>query len=332
MRLPTKKTFPVILACVIAVGAVVFAATYSIDAKKTSDTDATLTAVQSYSLENNLREIDTDNDGLKDWEEALWKSDPRTEDSDKDGILDGAEIAAGRNPTIKGPQDKITAQQQAAIVTKTPEVSSTQTGIIARELFANYVELKKSGKNITPEMENQIIQNTLLAAEYGQSGATLYTTKNIAITNDISTASLKKYANAMGAVFRINNPRVEENELVIMSRVMVSRSASDLARLDVLITAYKKIVDASLKVTVPQSLVPLHLEFVNSFSMGLDADIQMRKLFDDAASALIGLKQYEEAATNISNTHEKIFNYYADQSILFNENEDGYGFLHMIAH
>jgi len=48
---------------------------------------------------------DSDNDGLKDWEEALWKTDPQNPDTDGDGTPDGKEVAEGRNPAIPGPDD-----------------------------------------------------------------------------------------------------------------------------------------------------------------------------------------------------------------------------------
>lgn len=334
MRSTQKKKAPLILACVIAIGCIIFASTYSgkIKTKTPARNTGTLTAVKTQVISNDLREIDTDGDGLKDWEESLWKSDPKNKDTDSDGTPDGDEVESGRNPVVKGPNDKVTPQEQIAVITAKVNTPPTTTGNIARELFANYVDLKKSGKEITPEMENQLIQNTLLVADYGPSGAKIYSVKDIKISSDISNASLRAYANSMGTVFRKNNPQAEENELVIMSKVLASRSSKDLEKLDPLIASYTKIVEDSLKVSVPQPLAQLHLEFINAFSSGLDADIQMRKLFEDAAMSLVGLKQYEEAAAKISYTHENILKYYTDQSIMFNENEDGYGFLHMIAH
>ncbi len=50
---------------------------------------------------------DSDNDGLKDWEEALWKTDPQNPDSDGDGTPDGEEVAEGRNPAVPGPNDSL---------------------------------------------------------------------------------------------------------------------------------------------------------------------------------------------------------------------------------
>ena len=45
-------------------------------------------------------DLDDDNDGLSDLEEAQWKTNPLLADTDGDGMSDGAEVTAGRNPTM----------------------------------------------------------------------------------------------------------------------------------------------------------------------------------------------------------------------------------------
>lgn len=54
------------------------------------------------------REItnDHDYDGLADWEEELYGTDPNNPDTDGDGYLDGEEVASGYNPAKKAPGDK----------------------------------------------------------------------------------------------------------------------------------------------------------------------------------------------------------------------------------
>ncbi len=50
---------------------------------------------------------DTDRDGLKDFEETLWKTDPANPDTDGDGSTDGEEVQNDRNPLKKGPNDRL---------------------------------------------------------------------------------------------------------------------------------------------------------------------------------------------------------------------------------
>ena len=51
--------------------------------------------------------LDSDRDGLKDWEELLWKTDKTNADTDGDGTSDGEELALGRDPRKKGSGDKL---------------------------------------------------------------------------------------------------------------------------------------------------------------------------------------------------------------------------------
>ncbi len=54
---------------------------------------------------------DTDHDGLNDFIERYFKSDPKKADTDGDGNKDGAEVGGGYDPTKKG-KAKLTAEQQ----------------------------------------------------------------------------------------------------------------------------------------------------------------------------------------------------------------------------
>lgn len=48
------------------------------------------------------KDLDSDNDGLKNFEEYLYNTDPNNPDTDGDGYLDGNEVEHGYDPTIPG--------------------------------------------------------------------------------------------------------------------------------------------------------------------------------------------------------------------------------------
>jgi len=51
---------------------------------------------------------DSDNDGLKDWQEIqIYKTDPCRQDTDGDGYLDGEEVVSGYDPAKKAPGDEL---------------------------------------------------------------------------------------------------------------------------------------------------------------------------------------------------------------------------------
>lgn len=52
--------------------------------------------------QNEIKNIDSDNDGLTDQEEGKYGTDPNNSDSDGDGYMDGEEVKAGYNPLGAG--------------------------------------------------------------------------------------------------------------------------------------------------------------------------------------------------------------------------------------
>jgi len=69
----------------------------------------------SLSQETELRNKDTDKDGLSDYEEInLYQTSPYLEDSDSDGILDREEVISGADPTCPAGQNCFAATQPLA--------------------------------------------------------------------------------------------------------------------------------------------------------------------------------------------------------------------------
>lgn len=89
----------IILGIILIIGGVVFVWKY---AKKES--------LLGIKFEKRTEESfkDSDNDGLKDWEEELFHTNPLNPDTDGDGYLDGEEVDSGHNPLVKAPGDKLT--------------------------------------------------------------------------------------------------------------------------------------------------------------------------------------------------------------------------------
>ena len=84
---------------------------------------------------------DTDNDGLKNWEETLWKTDKHNPDIDGDGTSDGDEIKAGRDPTRAGPDDALVGNASKLIVSENnydPD-NLNETDKFTQKFFTSYI-------------------------------------------------------------------------------------------------------------------------------------------------------------------------------------------------
>jgi hypothetical protein len=82
----------------------------------------------------NISQKDTDGDGLKDWEEALWDTDPNKADTNDDGVNDFDDIASQRAA--------LQANQDAAGI---GEEILTNTDVLARDLYTTIATLSQQG-------------------------------------------------------------------------------------------------------------------------------------------------------------------------------------------
>jgi hypothetical protein len=134
---------------------------------QTEKSSATATSTQDQTTS-----LDTDSDGLKDWEEALWGTDPKNPDTDEDGTPDGEEVAVGRNPMKKGPDDQMT---------------NTPTYIYLQQqgsFISNFSTPSPVVKSETPPISNTIVTKSPLVL-YGNSMALAFESQKKRVPNEL---------------------------------------------------------------------------------------------------------------------------------------------------
>lgn len=87
---------------------------------------------------------DSDQDGLSNDEEALYKTDPLDKDSDDDGYMDGVEVESGYDPLKPAPGDRVapvvTSNASEPSVSNTNNVTEQVSAEIATLVQANAAE------------------------------------------------------------------------------------------------------------------------------------------------------------------------------------------------
>ena len=151
----------------------------------------TVTAVKVVTNPMEAMIIDSDNDGLKDWEETLWKLDPHKADSNGDGVLDVEEVQK-RIKEI----DTNALKNDTGDITGNQYTKDTETDIISKKLFAEYINLKQSG-NFNEETINATA-NKLVEEQLNNKKTTVYYSlkkhKNFSIRKQSSFESLRQFS------------------------------------------------------------------------------------------------------------------------------------------
>ncbi|OGI63209.1 hypothetical protein A2818_00175 [Candidatus Nomurabacteria bacterium RIFCSPHIGHO2_01_FULL_40_12] len=246
----------------------------------------------------NLVNKDTDLDGVLDWEESLWGTDP-TKKETTPGIPDGNAIAKLKPKTEQGKSSKLPPGDTENL---------TETDKFSREFFATIATLNQNGA-----MDQETIEKLSSSlAEHIQNSPPrkVFVLADMKIKNDNSLQAIKNYDNTLNNIYK--KYPVKENVMNVLQRFIVDQDnvdSSALLELDPIIEQTKKIIDAMVKMEVPQSFASLHLEFVNGLQNSTE-NLTDIKLYDsDVIVALSGISKYEKnietlaiANNNLANT------------------------------
>lgn len=239
---------------------------------------------------------DTDNDGLKDWEESLIGSDPQNPDTDNDGTSDGDEVAVGRNPIKKGPDDK-SESQNLIIATTTP--NETITDRVARDFFARYLLAKQQNTNITPEEAARIAGQVVVSVPSTMQ-AKEYDVKDINITTDDSESTRLAYARQMSDILIQNYPNINENQLEIVASMIKNPTTESREKFSTIMGSYQTIISQTLSLTVPKRVGPQHLVYLNTLSSVYSTLVNIQHIDNDPIQGYVAFSNYSTYLMQLS--------------------------------
>ena len=340
VSLPSKRIFLLIIACMIGVGAIGFAVysrqtlskNLTIDDSVYGANNQNKTAeIVAQALKKNS-EVDSDTDGLYDWEESLWGTDPKNPDSDNDQTKDGEEVRENRNPTKAGPNDKlltsVSAGANGTVGQENITLETTGTAKISRELFANYMEAKKSGIPINIDTQTQIVNQTFSNESLGIS----FKEYSAADIKTNTSSDFKKYGNDLGlAMLAGSNPTENYvSEIEILHTALTKEMPAEIVKLDPIIIRYNLILNQINSISVPQELVGYHVELLNSVSRILTDVKGFRVMFEDPILGLAGVSSYYQDVEAMKVSLGRIRSLLQSKGISFEQGEYGYVFTQTI--
>ena len=241
-------------------------------------------------------ERDTDADGLKDWEEILWKSDFSVADTDGDGSSDGEEVKNGRNPVVSGTKkndvfsdalkkpDEMTSDTNDAKKTVTEKIAEefAQQYFVGKGIATDELLGSESQRAIADTLVRNIAQD---AAAYGA----VFEKGDITVSNAVAS---KDYINTIGKMFKENFAGIAVSELAVIDSILTSKDFSQVQLFDHFISAYEKTVSFLRKTPIPPAYADAHLKLLNGMQNTLFAVRDMRRIEQDPARAIIGIQLY----------------------------------------
>ncbi len=204
---------------------------------------------------------DSDSDGLPDWQETLYGTDPANPESVRAGLTDGEAVAQGLvKPKF---QSEAPAPTQASSIPGSLPSDDSLTAQFSQEFLKSYID---AGGQTMTATQQQALLSSLVGSFTTRAQKVLDSSYTAVSIHTDASVSVLSYAGSVEHIIRANNVAVgSENPIDLMDRYINSGDTSARPKLVTLATKYQAITKALSVLHVPPSLASSHLLLLQSF-------------------------------------------------------------------
>ncbi len=251
---------------------------------------------------------DSDNDGLSDWEEELWNTDPNNPDSDGDGVNDSEEVKNNKDPNISG-SGKLAFEINDDYFNDEPE---TKTEIVSKEIFESFVSSIQNNEEFTTEKKNLIAKNALNAAKYlDTKDYTAYTKKDVNIVTT-NFNNKKKYAEKIISELHLMVNGDVVNEYESLFELAQGDKQKAVENLNKTSKFYKSHIEILKNINVPSDAVNVHIEFIQSLLKYTNTLNDLGNMFNDPLRSADAISMFKSDSNKLTISLKKIHKYIDD--------------------
>jgi hypothetical protein len=288
-------------------------------------------------------EKDSDNDGLRDWEESLWGSDPNNADTDGDGTTDGDEIKRSRDPTKAGPDDTLT-KERLAIKARTEYPGGAGTTTVwyssgeslsqefTRRFFGDFLAQKQRDPNADYTVTEPYLDSLLSGFDKDTNYEDTYSMSDLTITQGTpSKEALRAYANSVGRAAEENTFEGPDSDsaLAIFYNAVTNQNPTRLSELSVISKSMRETAKALSKIPVPSPLTEYHLVLINRGATLGEIIDTLGTVYTDPLRTILILPTYLPVAKEMQLAGLSIHQYLGEAGVTFTRSEPGYIFTSM---
>lgn len=304
---PGKKIIALIIICLIVVGG-------SLYFSSRNTATYTLNSVENQSGKS-VFDKDSDEDGIPDWEEVLWGTDPFNPDTDGSGVGDKEKIE----------RMKADGSENLAVFENTSQVRAsgnvTKTDQIAQQLLADLINIKNSPNSVnsTPSDLANRVANEISAQPGAQN---IYRVEDVrTLPGRVDPDVVMAYTNSLISVLsKYQKSPVNINTLGIndTSDPAFKTWAQGLA------DYYLKISEDILAIPVQSELINFHLAIANGFGKNSDEFKIVTNADEDVVPALSAVERINNLHMEINYLFTYLEYYLSTNDIILSESQGIY--------
>lgn len=274
---------------------------------------------------------DSDGDGLPDWEEVLYGTDPRITDSFHLGMTDGEAVSRGLI-VPKAIAEIPMATSTAAVDSEAPPAENSLTTAFAKTFFSLYLTAKqvKGGGDLS-EMEMQKVASEslqTLAASIAPA-PDFKSAKDLAVRGSGADA-MKVFAASAEAVLLKNTANATTSEIHYLKSAVLDNDASAFAHIASISKTYRDSAIGLAVLPVPVELASDYLALVNALMRLSKITNDFTRAGDDPLTTMLAIQQYPQATQDIGNVFIRIGKVYANTGISLPAGTPGASFVNVI--
>lgn len=271
---------------------------------------------------------DSDADGLPDWQESLYGTDPANPESVQAGLLDGEAVQQGlvkpKFASAAQPSDTGSGSIDSGVA------DDTITAQFGRTFFYEYLTTYAGTANLSDEQLNAFTEKAVakLVAEHPYIPA--FTTGKVTVAGSGAQA-LIAYSVAAEKVFAKVSIPSDKDALGYMDDYVQRNDPQGLVQVRKIAKAYDALADAYVAVPVSGEAAGAHLAVANAYQRVSDVIADLGTADTDPLRALLGLMLYQDAADALATSLASLSKVYAAQGVALTVNDSGY-VLYYLAH
>ncbi|TSC71748.1 MAG: hypothetical protein G01um101470_508 [Parcubacteria group bacterium Gr01-1014_70] len=323
LRYLPNKVFVLVLVSAIVIGTGWFFVIKNNNAGKTTQKQSQYN--QNKTAQEDLQK-DSDGDGLKDWEEILWKTDPRNPDSDRDGLNDNEEAIAQLN-SYPRPQE-LNKQNDTVADTNENLTQQVAENFGAAYLTRKLAAISNPGSLKTPSLEGlealafsdmkEAIEHTAVAEIPDK-----FTVADIQTYADTSSLAVRTYINAVGEIIAKAPNTPQKSEVEILEEVIMQENLTALKEIKLHSDNYRYFAEKIKDIRVPNLFIDSHVVLMNTFWRLHVITNNMAAMDVDPLKSLASISQYDQEIKNSLEPLGIIVDEMKKHDITFSDEEGG---------
>ena len=283
---------------------------------------------------------DSDNDGLRDWEEELYRTNPFNPDTDGDGYSDGQEVDLGRNPLVKAPGDELTFHplplgEKYNITQKILNQEALQNILLSylsqkAEYLENHPEINDPNQfsaltDTNPSIIEEMIEisindswdylmgpNQEHLSELSEIFDISISDEQIKISEDNSKQAIQFYISGISQWLNSDIFFLQNEALQIISYAIENQNFDNL---DKLIKLNDEWIGQMKEITVPSSWKEIHKQGLKTIILFRNIFISLRDVENDPFKAPYAVEKLEELTNSWTELIKKAINLAQEQEI-----------------